>query len=353
MTKIIQDEKLNFQDVLILPKRSKLKSRKEVDLNRTFTCVHSGFTWTGIPVIAANMDTTGTFEIAKVFSNYNMLVALHKHYKLEDWYSFFESVSKEEKEKIFKNIMVSTGTSSFDFEHLKNVLSKFPVDFICIDIANGYSEHLQEFVRKVRKEFPNKFIMAGNVVTIDMAHQLINDGASCVKVGIGPGSVCTTRKQTGVGYPQLSAILECSEVHGSDGLICADGGITCPGDASKAFGANADFIMIGGMFAGHDESDGEIVEINGKKLVEFYGMSSKDAMNKHSNGIADYRSSEGKSVLLPYKGKIEETIKDILGGLRSTGTYIGADKIKKFGKCTTFIKVTQQLNESLTKYNKD
>lgn len=351
MSKIINEIKLGFKDVLIQPKRSRLKSRQEVSLKRKIKCSRSGFEWEGVPIIAANMDTTGTFEMAKAFIKHDMLVAIHKHYSLDDWYKFFDSLEDDLKDKMKNHVMVSTGTSPSDFEHLKNVISKFDIGFICIDIANGYSKHLQEFVRKVRKEFPNKFIMAGNVVTIDMAHELIEEGASCVKVGIGPGSVCTTRKQTGVGYPQLSAILECSDVHGTDGFVCGDGGITCPGDAAKAFGAGADFIMIGGMFAGHDESGGDVIERDGQKLIEFYGMSSSNAMNKHSNGVAEYRSSEGKAVLIPYKGSVDHTVLDLLGGLRSTGTYIGADCIKKFGKCTTFVRTKEQLNESLTQYN--
>lgn len=351
MTKIINELKLNFKDVLIQPKRSELKSRKEICLHRKIKCIHSDFEWEGIPIIAANMDTTGTFEMALEFIKHDMLVAIHKHYTLNDWQKFFDQTPDSTHEKIRNHVMVSTGTSDKDFGHLQNVISSFDVNFICIDIANGYSEHLQHYVRRVRAEFPNKFIMAGNVVTIDMAHQLINDGASCVKVGIGPGSVCTTRKQTGVGYPQLSATLECSDVHGAKGLICADGGITCPGDAAKAFGADADFIMLGGLLAGHDESGGAIVEKDGQKFVEFYGMSSDSAMNKHSNGVAEYRSSEGKSVLIPYKGAVKNTIFDLLGGLRSTGTYIGASQIKDFGKCTTFIRVNEQLNESLSKFN--
>jgi GMP reductase len=352
MSKVINELKLDFKDVLIQPKRSKLQSRKEVSLHRKIKCSHSDFEWEGVPVIAANMDTTGTFEMAKAFINHDMLVAIHKHYTLDDWQAFFDEFSIEQKEKVKNHVMVSTGTSDREFTHLKKVMAKFDIGFICIDIANGYSEHLQVYVRKVRKEFPNKFIMAGNVVTIDMAHQLINDGASCVKVGIGPGSVCTTRKQTGVGYPQLSATIECSDVHGSKGLICADGGITCPGDAAKAFGAGADFIMLGGLLAGHDESGGKIIDLLGEKFVEFYGMSSESAMNKHSKGVAEYRSSEGKTVLIPYKGPVKETILDLLGGLRSTGTYIGASSIKDFGKCTTFIRVSAQLNESLSQYNK-
>jgi GMP reductase len=349
--KVINEIKLGFKDVLIQPKRSKLKSRSQVDLIRELKCPHGDFKWQGVPIIAANMDTTGTFEMARSFIKHKMIVAIHKHYTLEDWYEFFESLNEEDKKNMKNHVMVSSGTSMKDFEHLKNVIKKFDINFICIDIANGYSEHLSHFVKKARKEFPDKFIMAGNVVTIDMANQLIFDGASCVKIGIGPGSVCTTRKQTGVGYPQLSAILECSDVHGQNGLICGDGGITCPGDAAKAFGAGADFVMVGGLFAGHDESGGACIEINDKKYVEFYGMSSESAMDKHSGGVADYRSSEGKRVLLPYRGSIHNTVKDMLGGIRSTCTYVGADQLKKLSKCTTFIRVNEQLNEVYTKHN--
>lgn len=167
-----------------------------------------------------------------------------------------------------------------------------------------------------------------------------------MKIGIGPGSVCTTRKQTGVGYPQLSAVLECADAaHGLGGHVISDGGCTCPGDFSKAFGAGSDFIMAGGMFASHYESGGELIEIEGKLYKQFYGMSSGVAMTKHSGGVAEYRSSEGKAVTLPYRGYIKDTIMDILGGIRSTCTYVGASSLKELPKRTTFIRVSQQLNE--------
>ncbi|CAK1716997.1 GMP reductase [Vibrio crassostreae] len=217
--------------------------------------------------------------------------------------------------------------------------------FICIDIANGYSEHLVEYVQKVRAEFPNKVISAGNVVTGDMVEELILAGADIVKVGIGPGSVCTTRVKTGVGYPQLSAIIECGDAaHGLGGMIIGDGGCSCAGDVSKAFGGGADFVMLGGMLAGHSESGGEVVEQDGKQYMKFYGMSSQSAMDKHSGGVAKYRAAEGKTVLLPFRGSVHNTISDILGGVRSTCTYVGAAKLKELTKRTTFIRVQEQEN---------
>jgi GMP reductase len=348
--KIINDIKFGFKDVLIKPKRSSLSSRSQVDLKRTFSFKNSPKTWTGIPIVSANMDTTGTFEVAIELAKNDMLTAIHKHYSIDEWDTFLYSLSDEKRKKIYKHIMVSSGTSEKDFEKLKIIMSKHSIDFICLDIANGYSEHFSKFVKKVRKEFEDKIIFAGNVVTEDMTHQLLLDGADVIKIGIGPGSVCTTRKQTGVGYPQLSAILECSDAaHGLNGAICSDGGCACPGDVAKAFGGDADFVMLGGMLAGHDESGGEIIEIEGQKFVEFYGMSSDAAMSKHSGGLAEYRSSEGKRVIIPYRGPIEKTIFDLLGGLRSTCTYIGASKMKELGKCTTFIRVQEQLNETFGK----
>lgn len=340
---------LDFQDVLILPKRSSLKSRSEVSLERTFKFLHTEKTWTGVPVIAANMDTVGTFEMAETFLKYKMLVAIHKHYSLDDWKNFKNGHIKNPE--IFNHIMVSTGTSDANFEFLSSVLSIVPeIPFICIDIANGYSQHLIDFVKKVREAFPDKIIIAGNVVTGNMAEELIISGADIVKVGIGPGSVCTTRLMTGVGRPQLTAIADCADLaHGLKGHIVGDGGCKNPGDISKAFCAGADFVMLGGMLAGHDESAGNLIEktINGevKQFKEFYGMSSSSAMDKHNGGVAKYRASEGKRVEIPYRGSVENTISKILGGVRSTCTYIGAVKIKEMPKRTTFERVQNQLNE--------
>jgi GMP reductase len=341
----IEDEvKLDFKDVLIRPKRSTLSSRKEVDLNRTYKFKHSGQEWTGIPVMAANMDGVGTLAVAEVLYQHQMFTCLVKSYD--------ESDLGDTVGKIGGNhFAVSSGTSDKDFLKLRQIINSYPeIHFICIDVANGYSEHFGEFVSKVRTAYPHATIIAGNVVTADMTQELILRGADIVKVGIGPGSVCTTRVQTGVGYPQLSAIIECADAaHGLGGHIIADGGCTCPGDVAKAFGAGADFVMLGGMLAGHDEGGGQIYEdftYTPKKLfVEFYGMSSDTAMEKHHGGVAEYRSSEGRTVRIPYKGAIKSTILDILGGLRSTCTYVGAPTLKQLSKCTTFIRVNKQYND--------
>lgn len=341
--KIINEIKLGFQDVLIQPKRSSLKSRKEVSLERTFKFKRANETWTGVPIIAANMDTVGTFEIAYELSKFKMLTAIHKHYSVEEWKCYIEKIN--DKKNFLNHIMVSSGTSEEDFKKLNSILDIYDIKFICIDIANGYSSHFGEYIAKVRKNYPNKIILAGNVVTADMTYDLLEKGADIIKVGIGPGSVCTTRKQTGVGYPQLSAVIECSDAaHGISGFICSDGGCTCPGDVSKAFGGDSDFVMIGGLFAGHNESGGEKIEVEGNTYIEYYGMSSNTAMKKHSGGVANYRSSEGKTVLIPYRGFIKDTVLDLLGGIRSTCTYIGAKEIKEIGKCTTFIRTNEQLN---------
>ncbi|WP_228851477.1 GMP reductase [Aegicerativicinus sediminis] len=344
--RIEQDIKLGFKDVMIRPKRSTLKSRSEVSLVREFTFLHSKFSWSGIPIMAANMDTVGTFEMSKVLSKHQMFTAIHKHYLIEEW-KFFADNSNE---SIFDYVSVSTGIGKSDLKKLEQVLEQVPqLKFICIDVANGYSEHFVDFVKKVREKFPSKTIMAGNVVTGEMVEELLLAGADLIKVGIGPGSVCTTRIKTGVGYPQLSAIIECADAaHGLGGQIISDGGCAVPGDLSKAFGAGADFVMLGGMLAGHDESGGEQIEVNGNTYKEFYGMSSKTAMDKHQGGVADYRASEGKAVRVPYRGAVEETIKDILGGIRSTCTYVGAKRLKELTKRTTFIQVSEQENRIYT-----
>lgn len=328
---------------MIRPKRSTLKSRSDVSLERTFRFLHAKKDWTGVPVMAANMDTTGTFEMAKALAKNQMFTAIHKHYSLDDWKTFMDSASDE----ITEHLAVSTGTSKEDMNKLDKLMQEFPqLRFICIDVANGYSEHFVRFVKKVREKYPTQVIIAGNVVTGEMVEELLLAGADIIKVGIGPGSVCTTRLKTGVGFPQLSAIIECADAaHGLGGQIISDGGCKSPGDVAKAFGGGADFVMLGGMFSGHEESGGELVEEDGEKFKLFYGMSSETAMEKYAGGVADYRASEGKTVKVPYRGPVEETVQDILGGVRSTCTYVGAKKLKELTKRTTFIRVQEQLNE--------
>ncbi len=341
------DLKLGFKDVMFRPKRSTLKSRSEVSLEQNFKFLHSTASWIGIPIMAANMDTVGTFEMAKVLAKEKLFTAIHKHYTLEEWNNFLKNAAPD----FYDYIAVSTGTGKEDFEKIEKIISANPLlKFICIDVANGYSEHFVQFLKKTRKQYPDKIIIAGNVVTGEMTEELLLAGADIVKVGIGPGSVCTTRVKTGVGYPQLSAIIECADAaHGLGGHIISDGGCTTPGDVAKAFGAGADFVMLGGMLAGHTESGGELIEVNGEKFKQFYGMSSKTAMDKHAGGVAEYRASEGKTVQVPFKGEVIYTVLDILGGIRSTCTYVGASRLKELTKRTTFIRVSEQENQVFTK----
>lgn len=341
--RIENDIKLGFKDVMFRPKRSTLKSRSEVNLEREFTFLHTQKKWKGVPVIAANMDTVGTFEMAVALAKDKIITAVHKHYTVGEWTDFLQ----DKPDELYNFIALSTGTGKADEEKIKKICELHPkIQFLCIDVANGYSEHFVSFVKQARQNFPDKIIIAGNVVTGEMVEELLLAGADIIKVGIGPGSVCTTRVKTGVGYPQLSAIIECADAaHGLKGHIIGDGGCKVPGDVAKAFGGGADFVMLGGMFAGHDESGGEMMEENGKKYRLFYGMSSKTAMDKHSGGVAEYRASEGKTVKVPYKGPVSETVKDILGGLRSTCTYVGASELRELSKRTTFIRVQEQENQ--------
>ena len=339
---IDQEIKLDFKDVLIRPKRSTLTSRSEVDISRDFVFRHSQAHYHGIPIVAANMDTTGTMEMARAFAPHRMSVALHKHYTEDQLAEFFAAL--EHKSGAF----YSMGITRADFEKFQRVMARAAahIEYVCVDVANGYHENFVQFIVKLRAEFPKLTIMAGNVVTGDMTEALILAGVDIVKVGIGPGSVCTTRNMTGVGYPQLSAVIECADAaHGLGGQICADGGCTVPGDLAKAFGGGADFVMLGGMFAGHDECAGELVERDGRQYKRFYGMSSKAAMGKYSGGVAQYRASEGKEVLVDYRGPVADTMQEILGGVRSACTYVGARKLKELTKRTTFVRVSQQLNE--------
>lgn len=344
--RIEYDIKLGFKDVMFRPKRSTLKSRSLVSLERNFKFLHSTVIWSGVPIMAANMDTVGTFEMSLALFEKRMFTAIHKHYTVDEWNTFLDAAPKG----IEDFIAVSTGTGPNDSDKVAAIFEHNPhLKFICIDVANGYSEHFVNYVQSSRKQFPDKVIIAGNVVTGEMVEELLLAGADIIKVGIGPGSVCTTRIKTGVGYPQLSAIIECADAaHGLGGQIISDGGCVIPGDVSKAFGAGADFVMLGGMLAGHDESGGEIIERNGKSYKQFYGMSSATAMDKHVGGIANYRASEGKTVEVRYRGPVENTVLDILGGIRSTCTYVGASTLKELTKRTTFIRVEEQENRTYT-----
>lgn len=342
--RIESDHKLDFNNVLIRPKRTELSSRSQVKLTRKFSFPHSTYTWEGVPIICANMDTTGTFNVYNTLKEHKIITALHKFYTLND----YQEASKQSM--LDPNyFMVSTGITDRDYQNLKEILCHIDVKWICIDVANGYMEKFVEYCKKIRSTFPDKIIMAGNVVSREMTEELIINGkVDVVKVGIGSGAACTTRLKTGVGMPQLSAIIECSDAaHGVGGYIIGDGGITCPGDMAKAFGGGADFVMCGSIFSGHDENPGDVKLENGKKYKMFYGMSSEHAMNTHFGKMSTYRSSEGRVVKIPFKGPIVNTVLDYLGGLRSCCTYINAKCIKNIPKCTTFVLVSQQLNTSL------
>ncbi len=334
--------KLDFKDVLIRPKRSALPSRAEVDITRKFSFKHSNNSYSGVPVIAANMDTVGTFEMARAFAAFGLSVALHKHYDVDELVAFFKTL------KIKSNAFYSMGITQHDRDKFAKVMRRAgnAIRYVCIDVANGYTESFVGFVAKFREAYPQITLMAGNVVTGEMTEELILSGADIVKVGIGPGSVCTTRSMTGVGYPQLSAVIECADAaHGLGGRICADGGCTSPGDVAKAFGGGADFVMLGGMLAGHAECAGDIVEQDGLQFKRFYGMSSRTAMEKYAGGVAHYRAAEGKEVLVAYRGPVADSVQDVLGGLRSACTYVGARTLKELTKRTTFVRAGMQTNE--------
>lgn len=347
--RIEYDVKLDFRDVLIRPKRSVLKTRAEVSLDREFRFKHTQTTWQGVPIIAANMDHTGTFAMAKSLSSHQLLTALDKFSTLEEWQKFAKA-----HPAALAYCFVSVGITEADFSKLSEIMQAIEIPFVCLDVANGYTERFVSCLERLRKKYPKTVIMAGNVVTGEMVEELILSGADIVKIGIGPGSVCTTREKTGVGYPQLSAIIECADAaHGLGGQVCADGGCATPGDVAKAFAAGADFVMLGGMLAGHDESLGEVIEQNGKKYKRFYGMSSAEAMERYHGSVADYRASEGRSVNVPYRGPVKNTVLDILGGIRSTCTYVGAHRLKELSKRTTFIRVAKQINEVFVAYDID
>ena len=366
--------KLDYKDVLIRPKRSTLTSRKEVELHRRYKFLnyepdfpdnirepHIGSYW-GIPIMAANMDGVGTMEMADALSEQHLMTCLVKTYSVEELVDFYDPIVNLRTQFV----AMSIGISEADEIKFRNVYEQVGsnIKYVCIDVANGYTERFVEFVREFRINYPHIVIIAGNVVTADQTQELILNGADIVKVGIGPGSVCTTRIQTGVGYPQLSAVIECADAaHGLGGHIIADGGCSTPGDVAKAFAAGADFVMLGGMLAGHDEGGGEVITkyyqtneyyidekgssqyVNEmKQFVQFYGMSSTSANDKHFGGLKEYRSSEGRTVLTKYKGCVNITIQDILGGIRSTCTYVGASKLKDLSKCTTFIRCNDTHN---------
>ncbi len=331
--RIDNDPKLDFVDVLIRPKRSEAPSRATVVLERDYKFLNSGATWRGIPIVASNMDTVGTMAMADALGP-QMMTCLHKYHSEESLVEFFKAEVHRE------SAIFTLGIKDDEFDKLQTVKSRADFRFVCVDAANGYTKYFVERVQRIRELYPALTIMAGNVATPEMVQELLISGAAdIVKIGIGPGSVCTTRMITGVGYPQLSAIIECADAaHGLRGHVCADGGCRTPGDIVKAFAAGADFVMLGGMLAGHDECEGDWIIRDGKRIgMPFYGMSSQRALDKYAGGRRDYRASEGKETMVPYKGPVKETLQEITGGIRSACAYVGATRLKDLSKCTTFV----------------
>lgn len=329
--KIESETKLGYDDVLIKPQKNNLISRQEINLTRRFKFKYAKKEWLGIPIIAANMDTTGTVNVSKILNPFLLMTALSKFCNKD------ELDSIDNYDNLIYTLSENESTDNLDLINYR---------FILVDVANGYRDHYLNYIKKIRSDFPDKVIIAGNVATKEMTEELILAGADIIKIGIGPGSVCTTRLITGVGYPQLSAILECSEVaHKLNAHIIADGGCNSSGDIAKAFGAGADFVMLGNLLSGHDECKGEIIVEDGKKYKLFYGMASNHAQNIYYENVrTKYRASEGKVVKVKYKGPIKNTIIEILGGLRSAHTYIGAKNLSEFEEKCTFIKCTKIIN---------
>ena len=338
---IEDDVKLDYSDVLIRPKRSTLTSRFDVELERTYTFYHSGKEWTGVPIMSSNMDTVGTFEMHEELSLHGMVTCIARHHNTDGmpWHL------AERRNKL----CVMSGISDKEILELVGVANTYKdVSFVGLDVANGYTINFVQAIKHLRTLLPSATIIAGNVVTADMTAELILAGADIVKVGVGPGSVCTTRIKTGIGYPQLSAVIECADAaHGVGGHIIADGGCNSSGDIVKAFAAGADFVMIGGMLAGHDECDGGLIfeDDNPDPIgMNFYGMASKTAMDRHGHANREYRGEEGKTVTVPYRGAVRDTVVDILSGVRSGCTYVGANRLKDLTKCATFVKVNSTHN---------
>ncbi len=343
--------KLDFSNVLIKPRYSKLNSRKDVDLNVSYTTKWAKKQLDGVPIFVSNMDTTGTFSMSIKCLEYKIYTAIHKHYSVQEWREFIE-LHKRLLPELKKYIFISTGTRDQDYTKLIKIVKLTGIENICIDNANGYTKSFVSFVKEIRQKFPNSVIIAGSVATKFMGMKLLDAGADIIRFGIGSGSLCTTRMLTGIGVPQFSLILECAKfIRNNGGLFMSDGGATCPGDFVKAFGAGADFIMSGSMFYGHTECETEIRENKhtGEKQCIHYGMSSKQAMEKHYGEMANYRAEEGKVEIIKYKGNVSDTLNKILGGIRSGCTYTNSKNIVELHDNVRFIKVNQQTNEIFSK----
>jgi GMP reductase len=371
--RIKEEPKLNFEDVLLQPKRSTLSSRRDVEMTRKFTFKNAGKILDFCPIFASNMDGVGTFEMAKALQEHKMMTVITKTTTPEEWRAAAGTGLRMQSVSVCTGTNVMFDPDAPDYANMKEILKSFPdVKMITVDVANAYHENFVDFIKKIRNEFPDKVIVAGNVVTPEMVEELIINGADIVKIGIGPGSVCTTRTMTGVGVPQFSAIVECADAaNGVDGHIMADGGCVHPGDIAKAFGGGAHMVMIGGMLAGHKEGGGQIItkhtatggahkldngtyvpHFEEQQFVEFYGMSSDRAREVHGKRKDGYRGNEGRLIQMPYRGSVSNTLEDILGGVRSSCTYIGARRLKDMPKCASFVKTNNVINKVYERYTK-
>ena len=333
------ETKLDFKDVLIVPKNSDVLSRSLVNLEKNFTFKYYKKELKCIPIIVSNMSSVGTLSMAKEMSKNKCLTVLHKFIDYDKLSNLIDTVEIDPT-----YIFISCGVNESDIINTEKILNEKKIDKLCIDIANGYLDKLVNTIKYFRLKYPDILIMAGNVVTQNRCNELYDSGADIVKIGIGGGSCCLTREKTGIGYPQLSCILDCHKDYECRSLLASDGGCSTPGDICKAFGAGADFVILGGMLGGHNECEGEVVEIQEKKKMLIYGMSSETAQSLHNGGMENYRTSEGRTIYIDYRGSVKDTLNDILGGLRSYGTYIGCDDIQNFEYCTQFVIVNRQLN---------
>ena len=368
MTQILSEPYLDYSDILIRPKMGiNLNSRKEVNLQRIFKFKH-GQVRTGLGIFNANMATVGNFVITQKLLARGMFATIHKHYSVDEIGKFM--INARQENVPLENLFITIGLKNPDSEiqKLRELESKYgwtDSRNICIDAPNFYIPNALDVLARVRQEFPDAVIMAGNIASGDICLKLL-DYADIIKCGIGSGSACLTRKQTGCGTPMVSLIMECADIaHSVNGHICADGGIVDVGDICKALCLNADFVMIGGMFAGTDEAEGEKQEkqfetneiIDGTKVIQtkyfkaYYGMSSEYANNKFAGGMGDYKTSEGRELLIPYTGALDKILQDITGGIASCCTYIGATSVKHMAKCATIIQVHNQLNRVFEKYS--
>ena len=330
------EKKLNFKDVLIVPKSSKINSRKDVVLDTKILFPASGINWTGVPIMASNMDNVGTFEMGFALQNFHMANAVSKFYNKDAWVKSIRNGLDLE----FNFITFGLQEISEIYEIISYILQKTNknIKTIMFDIPNGYIEKFSKIISEARKQFPDLGIIAGNVVTSEGVKQIMDSGADGVKVGIGSGGVCDTTETTGIGYPQLAAVIDCSiEVKKYGGFIVSDGGVKITGDISKAFAAGSGFVMLGSLLAAHKESMAPIIRKENRNYRELYGMSSTQAMTKHYGGVADYRTSEGKSILVEDRGPVKYTLNKMLGALRSTCTYINAKNIGEIHKNSRFI----------------